>query len=415
MEWLGWIVWISIGLSVLIKCISLYFGGIACFALKKIAPYPPAKKLRRFAIITAARNEGAVIGNFVDSMKILDYPREAYDIFVIPNNCTDDTASVAKAHGATIIHCPFPVKCKGDALHQGLAMLKDQGYDAFCVFDSDNHAKADFLLRINDTMDAGAQVVKSRLCAKNAQDSWVAGCYSIYFDLFHIFFNQARAACGLSAKLVGTGFVVSREALEALGGWNTTTIAEDAEFSAQCAKKGIRVWWAPEAVTYDEQPLSFRVSMVQRKRWCSGIMQVAKKELKPLLGGMNHDNMPFSIDFIMFLVAPFTQAISIIPVGLMALGLLLGDSHAIDEFLLVSGLYLPIYYTVMVGVAGGLVAWRNNWRIPKGMLGAIVLFPLFMISWVPLQMISLCKETKKWEEIRHTGKVERAFLFEKRI
>ena len=88
--------------------------------------------------------------------------------------------------------------------------------------------------------------------------------------------------CGLSAKLVGTGFAVRREVLCQLGGWPTETIAEDAEFSALCASRNIRVWFVPEAVTWDEGPHSMAVSLRQRLRWCSGVMDVGGR-LRPAL------------------------------------------------------------------------------------------------------------------------------------
>lgn len=390
-------------IGIIFKLISLYFGGIACFSIKKEAAYPPAKTMRRFAVLTAARNEGAVIGNFVDSVQVQDYPQELFDIFVIPNNCTDDTEEVARLHGAQIIHCHFPVKCKGDALQQAMLQLEHKGYDAFCVFDSDNVLKSDFLLRTNEVFDAGAKVVKGRQLASNPQASWVAGCYSMYFNLFHIFFNKARGACGLSAKLVGTGFAVHKDVLRRLGGWNTTTIAEDAEFSAQCAMLGERIWWAPDAITYDEQPTSFRLSLIQRRRWCSGIMQVGRLHLVHLLQSMRRENFAYAFDFIMFLLAAFAQGLSFLTPLLMLVASLLAGGDAPQQLLLTSGGLLACYYVVMCCLGAFVATEKRGQAIPLALYPAILLFPVFMASWFPLQVLSLFSETTHWNEIRHTG------------
>ncbi len=400
------LLWVAVILGALLKLISLYFGGIACFAFKKEIQYPPAKKMRRFAVLTAARNEELVIGGFIKSIQKQSYPIELVDIFVIPNNCTDNTEEVAKAHGAQIVHCPFPVRCKGDALQQALMQLRKKGYDAFCVFDSDNLVKSDFLMKMNDAFDAGAKVAKGRQLAGNAKDSWVAGCYHIYFNLIHLFFNRARGACGLSAKLVGTGFAVDKEVLERLGGWNTTTLAEDAEFSAQCALLGERVWWVPEAITYDEQPTSFRVSLLQRRRWCSGIMQVGKLHLKNLIKRLHQPNWAYAADFSMFLMGAFAQALSILPLGLTLLAAILDGKEGIFNFLQVMEIYLVLYYIIMCALAALLILHEEKNSIPKKMYTAIFLFPIFMASWIPLQVVSLFQQTKSWTEIRHTGKSE---------
>lgn len=394
-------IWMAVafGLGLLLKGISLYFGGIACFAVKKPKPYPPAKRLRRIAVLAAARNEEAVIGGLVESLRAQDYPQEWYDIFVIPNNCTDDTEGAARRSGARILRCTGRVSCKGDALRQAIAQLGD-AYEVFCVFDADNRAAPDFLSRMNDAFDAGARVAKARQVAKNPYESWVSGCYDIYFELFHLFFNRARAACGLSAKLVGTGFAVHRDVLARLGGWHTQTIAEDAEFSSQCAAIGERVWWVGDAVTYDEQPTSFAVSLKQRRRWCSGIMQVAKLRFPALLAALRQESGGrwLIVDFLFFLAAPFAQALSVLPPVLLLLSAgMEGGTAALWQMLWV----VPVYYAVPMLLAAALVLWQRglDWRMGK----AILLYPVFMASWIPLQIVSLCRETKHWEEIRHTG------------
>ena len=82
--------------------------------------------------------------------------------------------------------------------------------------------------------------------------------------------------------ITGTGFMVSDRVLRKLGGWNSATISEDLELTAQCVLAGERVWWAPRAITYDEQPLTWGESLKQRRRWTSGTLQVAGRYL-PLL------------------------------------------------------------------------------------------------------------------------------------
>lgn len=266
-------------LSLSLKIFTLYFAAVAVFALRRRKRFPRSAPQTRFAVVVAARNEEAVIGNLVCSVLSQEYPEALRDVYVVPNNCTDFTEAAAAAAGAEIIHCLGPVSSKGDALHQAFAQLLPKGYDAFLVFDADNVLAPDYLSRMNDAFASGAQVCKSRTRAQNPTASGVAGCYGLYNVIFDLIWNRARAACGLSAKLVGTGFGFRREVLEHLGGWNTSTIAEDAEFAAQCAGAGYRVCWVPDALNYDEEPNSFRLSLRQRKRWCSGVMQVAKQEV----------------------------------------------------------------------------------------------------------------------------------------
>ena len=81
---------------------ALYFFCIALVGIWRRAHYAPAAPTTRFAVLIAARNEAAVIGNLVDSLFAQNYPRDLYEVIVAPNNCTDDTEAVARAHGARI-------------------------------------------------------------------------------------------------------------------------------------------------------------------------------------------------------------------------------------------------------------------------------------------------------------------------
>lgn len=59
--------------------------------------------------------------------------------------------------------------------------------------------------------------------------------------------------------------MVSAAALEKMGGWRTQTISEDLEMSVQLAMAEVKIWWVPLAITYDEQPLSYEISVKQRR------------------------------------------------------------------------------------------------------------------------------------------------------
>ena len=78
----------------------------------------------RFAVLIAARNEELVIGPLINSLLEQEYPAELYDIYVIPNNCTDNTALAARQFGAEVLECTVPVRSKGrcSALRRGAAL-----------------------------------------------------------------------------------------------------------------------------------------------------------------------------------------------------------------------------------------------------------------------------------------------------
>ena len=388
-------------LTLLLKAASLWFLAVALFALRRPKPYAVCAPRTRFACLIAARNEEAVLGALVDSLRAQDYPDALSDIYVIPNNCTDDTEAAALAAGARIFRCFEPVRCKGDALHEAVAWLLPQRYDAFCVFDADNVVDGQFLARMNDAFCAGAQVCKGAMRVKNPYDSWLTGCYGLYFTLFDTFFSRARMNCGLSSKLVGTGFAVHRSVFEHFGGWNTTTIAEDAEFAAQCAANGVRVHFVPGALTYDEAPERFAVSLRQRRRWCSGIMDVAVCRSGALCAALRGSAPLRALDSLLVVNTPFLQTATVLPLMLGVCSALVQGTAA--AFALTALLSFAVSTLGMMAFAA-LLAMLGGYR-DRRILRTVAGFPLFMAAWLPLQLLSLVSRTRSWQPIAHTRAV----------
>lgn len=415
-------------LCVLLKIFGAWFLVTGIIGLlRRPARFRRTEPRTRFACLIPARNEETVIARSVESLLAQDYPRDMFEVFALPNNCTDRTGDAAASAGARIIDIAGSVRCKGEVLRQAITDRRVRAFDAVCVFDADNLVAPDYLARMNDAFCAGARVAKGGLRSLNAYDSGVSGCYALYFGIFDWFFNRSRAALSMSAKLVGTGFAVSLDFLNKAGGWNTDTFAEDAEFSSVCAELGERVWWVPEAVSYDEAPISFRESLRQRKRWCSGIMDVARLRTASLFSAAfglarrrsqavhapdKRENPVFAearrspavpetrriaalkklraFDGAMFLCSPYAQAAS-------PLSFVLATVCA--KTIAMPLIYLAVSWIGMTGF-GALLAVLSGYRDIR-VIKSVLIFPLFMASWVPLQLISLFRRTEKWEEIRH--------------
>lgn len=377
----------------LLSAYGIYFGAVSLCCLLRRRPAPPADRQLRFAVLAAARNEEGCIAGLVESIKSQNYPPELVDIYVIPNNCTDDTAGAAAAAGAKILPVSPAVRSKGQALHDAFALLLEQEkHDAYCVFDADNEADPNFLAEMNRAL-CSARVAKSRILAKNAHEGWVCACYETFFCNANLFLNRARGNIGLSARVIGTGFAVRRDLMEELGGWNTETLTEDAEFYAILSARGEKTVFVPGAVTYDEEPLSFRESLVQRRRWMSGIMEVCRRKAGSLLRSIPGKGRLFALDSLIQLTFSRLQA-WIIPVFLLQV---CADPTVLCDL---PSIALRYYITTLLIGGVSLLAER---RLTRHTAPALLLYPLFIFSFVLLQSFSLLRPNDSWTPIRHTG------------
>ena len=381
-----------------------YYAYYAFFSIKRVRKGPSYPPSTRFAVVIAARNEEQVIGQLVESLREQDYPRELYEIIVVPNNCTDDTRGAACRAGARIFDCHLPVHSKGDALTQVFDLLMQQeDYDAVCVFDADNLVDPGFLRAMNDAYCSGARAAQGYRDSKNPYDTAISGCYSIYYWMINRMYNHTRQAAGLSAIINGSGFMASLDLLREMGGWHTVTMTEDIEFTTQCILRGEQVRWVPGAVIYDEQPLTFAQSWKQRKRWSTGALQGFSVYFRRLARAFFVEHRVGCFDQMMFYLAPFMQIAYLLS---MLLGVILDILYIQHQYFPYTQLYYQMFLSlntsllVTAALSMYVLLLERKWNLR--MLKGVAAYWFFLASWIPINLLCMVRKCTVWEEISHT-------------
>ena len=261
-------------------------------------------KKHKFMAIIPAHNEEAVVSNLIESLKHQTYDKELYDIYVIADNCTDNTAKVAREAGAIVLERYDPDhKTKGFALQWFLKQKIEENadYDAFFVFDADNIVDKNFIVNMNKKLCQGEEVVQGYRDIKNPTDNWITAGYALFYWTMHRFYHLARYNVGLSPLLNGTGFMVKFDVVKP-NGWETETLTEDIEFSLKSIIQGRKLGWATDAIVYDEQPTSFKQSWSQRSRWTVGHMQCVKRYTGELFNAVKKHKTVMNFDGLLYIV-----------------------------------------------------------------------------------------------------------------
>lgn len=381
---------------------GLYYVISGLTALKKIRTvesHPPEK---RFAVLIPARNEEKTISNLIDSLDRQAYPKQLFDMFVIPNNCTDNTEQTALAAGARIIQIETHVKTKGEVLKKAFSALRYSGYDGYVILDADNLAAPDFLKKMNDALCDGFEVVQGKRKSKNIKRNWVSGCYAIYFGTINTFINRVRMNRGRSANIYGTGFMVSAKAIEKTG-FPVETITEDMEYSILCSLKNITVAFLEDAVFFDEQPTLFSVSMKQRERWTVGSYQCLGLYFRRLASAAFKHRNKSAWDLLLFALAPFFQLILTLLAVIVFILAFAGRNElqiSSSDICLLSLAILGAAYVVQ-NIYAAIIVLMLGMKIKDYFL-SILAFPIFLMSWIPINMGSLFKKDIEWEPIEHS-------------
>ena len=229
----------------------------------------------KYGIVIAARNEENVIGNLLDSIKKQDYPKELLTVFVVADNCNDNTAKIVRDKGY-ICYERFDNKnkTKGFALKFLFEQIeKDYGiqsFEGYFVFDADNLLKQDYISKMNDAFSSGEKIITSFRNTKNFGENFISSSYGIHWIRSIRTMHRARSLLHLATNIQGTGFLFASEIVK--DGWKYTSLTEDRAMTADCVKDGYMISYQDEAIFYDEQPTKVKIALRQRLRWSKGLL-----------------------------------------------------------------------------------------------------------------------------------------------
>ena len=230
----------------------------------------------KFVCVICAHNEEKVITRPINSILAAKYPANLRDIVVLADNCTDKTALLAASMpGVRVLEKNTLSSGKGDVLAWGLDKISGEGYDAIAIFDADNEVDSDWFLQMDSQLRSGVQVATGHRMSLNPFANIITGWYTVYWNLMNELSNRVRGNLNLSSMLTGTGFCFKTSVLPPEG-WRTRTFVEDLEFAFFCNLDGCRVSYVPDAVFYDEQPVSVRPMFRQLCRWATGGLQIIR-------------------------------------------------------------------------------------------------------------------------------------------
>lgn len=356
-------------------------------------------KIPKFAILIAARNEEKVIGDTVKQLKKQNYDSNDFEVIVIPNNCNDNTEKCAKESGARIIECNVKATTKGEVLEYAFTKLnKENEFDAYIIFDADNHVDENYLKEIAVSYRQGYRVARGKLEAKNGENNWITGGYTLFFYLQSFLFHLPRHRLKMSATINGTGFMVTKELIEEIG-FNCTTLTEDMEFTAMCVLNGDTIGYCEKAITYDEHPTDFITSWNQRKRWSKGTMQCFTKYKTDLIKNIFINKSLSSFDLLIHFSGPILQVISLILLIRYPVLFFLYNPHVFIIYL-ISKLAITLVSTLSIILLCIFLLLFNQCKASKMIISAI-LFPLFVLTWIPINISALFTKKLEWKAIKH--------------
>lgn len=237
---------------------------------------------RRIAVLVPAHNESTGILTTLEDIQRQLRPGDT--LLVVADNCTDDTAAVARAGGATVIERHDPTKIgKGYALDLGLRHLVLDAPEIVIMVDADCKVEAGAIDQLASTSAATGRPVQALHLMSSPSGSLVNHQVAEFAGRVKLWLRpRGLNALGLPCLLMGTGMAFPWDVIR-LANLTNGSIVEDLKLGLELSEAGYPPIFCATACVKSEFPSSVRGARIQRKRWEHGHINMILKDVPRLL------------------------------------------------------------------------------------------------------------------------------------
>ena len=267
-------------------------------------------------VLIPAHNEEKVISHTIEAMLNLNYPKDKLKVMVINDGSKDSTKEIIESYAAKderVVLFDVPKgqggKGKSRALNLGVKQVKS---DVIAIYDADNTPDPMSLhylvANLISNEELGAVIGKFRTVNKNR--NLLTRFINIETLSFQSMLQAGRWQMHNIATLPGTNFVMWRWLIDKLEGWDEEALTEDSELSIRIYELGYKIKFVPYAITYEQEPETWKVWIKQRVRWVRGNNYVIAKFVK-LIPHFKNKRIRFDLLYTLALYYIFFAAIII--------------------------------------------------------------------------------------------------------
>ncbi len=350
------------------------------------------------AVLVPAHNEATGIGMTLRTL--LPQLKEHDRLIVIADNCSDETAEVARAMGASVIEREDTEKRgKGYALDFGLQLLASNPPDVVVMIDADCEVSAEAIARITGLAVAKQQPVQATYLLAQPTNPTPKDAVSVLaFTVKNLVRPLGLARLHLPCLLTGTGMAFPWTVIHPVS-LASSNIVEDMQLSLDLLVAGHAAIFCAEAEVTGLLPRQQQAAKNQRTRWEHGHLKTLLSQVPRLLkAGINQrrlDLLAVAID------------LSVPPLSLLMMLWMAVVAVAIAVSLL-NHLYAPLLLLMLEGLLillAVLAAWSKFARkhLP---LSTLLSVPLYILWKIPLYLKFLSKPETTWIRTERDGNPE---------
>jgi cellulose synthase/poly-beta-1,6-N-acetylglucosamine synthase-like glycosyltransferase len=336
----------------------------------------------RIAVLMPAHNESLVITETIQS--ILSQLAESDQLLVVADNCSDETAAIAKRLGASVIERSHETeRGKGYALDFGLQYLKNNPPQIVIVIDADCIVTLGAIEKLTLACQANQCPVQALyLMQSQANPSLKASIAQFAWLVKNKVRPLGLKALGMPCQLMGTGMAFL---------WNDIIqsslasghIVEDMKLGVDLTRVRKAPLFLPEALVTSVFPPTATATNSQRTRWEHGHLSVIVKEVPSLfieaIKTKNGSMLALACD----LLIPPLAALSLLSTACFLLSMLLSSQPALVLASIILLALLGAILLAWLGFGRDTISFKQLCYAP---IYALIKIPLYIKFFINRQV-----------------------------
>jgi len=394
----GEILFYAVALMLLIPAVVFFVECMAALVPSRQAPRTVHALRPRTAVIVPANNEASVIAACLGSVQPQLGERDR--LVVIADNCSDDTAAVARTCGAEVVERRDPNRLgKGYALDTGLRFLATDPPDVIIVLDADCMVQDRVVEKIAVLAFTSGRPVQAAYVLQPPHDPQPKALISGFaFMMKNVIRPLGLTRLGLPCFLTGTGMAFPSPVLNGLSLASSKT-AEDMRLAVDLALAGHTPLFCADATVIGRLPQQERIAKSQRTLWEHGhldtLLKDAPRLFKAAVCQRRWELLAMGLDLC---VPPLSLFVMLWTLALSA-AILWGS---------VSELWRPVLFVTGAGLLiclAVIAAWVRFGRLMVP-VSALVAVPAYIAWKIPLYLVFLFSRQTEWP-LREREKIDR--------
>ncbi len=352
-------------------------------------PGPQATKRRpTMTVLVPAHNEARGIRRSLESLMAQMEARDA--IVVVADNCTDETADIARQCGAIVLErCEPARRGKSYALEFGISSLPEQLPDVVVVVDSDCTAHPGALSRLAQMAFSTGRPVQASYYVEAPSVPGPHQITALSFLVKNVIRPAGLSRLGFPCFLNGSGMAFPSGIVRSVN-WANGQLAEDRWTTVDMALAGNLPAFCEESRICSSLPLQTRALRTQHMRWIHGHLECMLRQGPRLLGhAMHQRSLTLLVLALDLLVPPFSLLIVmwLSSMAMTVIAGLLGAGWIPAAFLMFCGLLMAILSAAIEWRFGSHGVWELLAAVPQFFLSRTHILAAFLFhrqnQWIP--------------------------------